>query len=109
MGGIQTCIQVKRQKTVGRPVVQNLRGSLGAHETGVLVTSGEFTADAGEEAEDASKAPIILIGGSKLIDLLVEHQIGVHHRNIQLYTLALDDLSEEQLETRVEETDESES
>lgn len=109
IGGIRTCIQVKRQPSVGRPDVQKLRGALGVHETGVLVTSGEFANAAVEEAKDNSKAPIILIGGSKLTELLIEHQIGVRRRELLLYTLEPDELSKEQLEGRVEETGESES
>jgi restriction endonuclease Mrr len=53
---IETAVQVKRTNSVGRPTVQNLRGSLTAHETGLLVTSGTFTAGAIEEAREAESA-----------------------------------------------------
>ncbi len=52
VANIQTCIQAKRQQSVGRPVVQNLRGSLSAHEAGLLVTSGNFSREAIEEAKE---------------------------------------------------------
>jgi hypothetical protein len=43
VGNIKTCIQVKRQQTpVGRPVVQNLRGSLGSHEVGIVVRRADL-------------------------------------------------------------------
>jgi restriction system protein len=106
---MQTCIQVKRQQTVGRPIVQNIRGSLSAHEAGLLVTSGYFTDEAREEANDPRKVPIALIDGLKLTELLLDLEIGVEHVNVTLYRLKLDDLSKEQLEARVEESDESES
>ena len=67
VGNIKTCIQVKRQQTpVGRPVVQNLRGSLGSHEVGIVVTSSGFSDGAREEAQDLTKAPIALIQWSKI-------------------------------------------
>ena len=109
VANIQTCIQVKRQQSVGRPIVQNLRGSLSAHEGGLLVTSGGFTNGAREEANDPHKVPIALIDGAKLTELLLAHQVGVEHVNLTLYRLKLDELSKEQLESRVEESDESDS
>jgi restriction endonuclease Mrr len=108
-GGIanmQTCIQVKRMKSVGRPIVQNIRGSLNPHEAGLLITSGFFTEPAIEEAKDPHKVPIALIDGRALTQLLLDHEIGVEHVNVTLCRLKLDDLSKEQLESLVEETDE---
>lgn len=89
---IRTCIQVKRQPMVGRPFVQGLRGSLGPHEVGVLLTSGRFSDDAVKEAEDKTKTPITLIDGHRLAELLLEHQIGVSRRLVPLYTLQLGEL-----------------
>ncbi len=104
VANMQTCIQVKRQQTVGRPIVQNIRGSLSAHEAGLLVTSGRFTDEAIEEANDPHKVSIALIDGLKLTQLLLDHEIGVEHVNLTLYRLKLDELSKEQLESRVEES-----
>jgi restriction endonuclease Mrr len=109
VANIQTCIQVKRQQSVGRPVVQSLRGSLSAHEAGLVVTSGHFTDGAIEEAKDPKKVPITLIGGLRLTQLLLEHEIGIEHNKVTLYHLRLGELSQEQLEARVEEDDGSES
>ena len=109
VANMRTCIQVKRHQTVGRPIVQNLRGSLSAHEAGLLVTSGRFTEDAREEAQDPHKVPIALIDGNKLTELLMNLQIGVEHVNVTLYRLKLDDLSKEQLEARIEDSEETEA
>jgi HJR/Mrr/RecB family endonuclease len=111
-GGIanmQTCIQVKRMKSVGRPVVQSLRGSLSSHEAGLLMTSGLFTEGAVEESKDPHKISIALIDGPKLVELLLDHEIGVEHVNVTLYRLSLNDLSKEQLESLVEESDEGDA
>jgi restriction endonuclease Mrr len=104
VASLRTCIQAKRQQSVGRPIVQNLRGSLSTHEAGLLVTSGGFTQGAVEEAKEPTKVPIALIDGRKLTELLLDHEIGVRHERVTLYRLELADLSPDQLET-VGETD----
>jgi len=110
VGNIRTCIQVKRQQTpVGRPVVQNIRGSLGPHEVGSVVTSSGFSAEAREEAQDPTKAPIALISGQQFAELLLKHQIGIQHIDRKLYRLALDDLAQEKLQARVDEFDEGDA
>lgn len=105
VANIQTGVQVKRQQNVGRPVVQNLRGSLGPHQAGLLVTSGHFSADAEDEAKDPTRVPIALLNGSQLIQLLLDHQIGVKRSSVALYQPKFDDLSQEGLQARVEEID----
>lgn len=114
VANIQTCIQVKRQKNVGRPLVQKLRGSLGAHQAGLLVISGVFTKEAIEEAKNQTRVPIALINGTQLTQLLLDHEIGVKHVKKTLYLLRLGDLSLENLQPHfeeqsgVEESDDSE-
>ena len=106
VGNIRACIQVKRQhNVVGRPVIQNLRGSLGPHEIGIVVTSSGFSDEAREEAQDPTKAPIALIGGQQFAELLVKYEIGIQQIDRKLYRLALDDLTKERLQSRVEESE----
>jgi hypothetical protein len=108
IANIKTCIQVKRQQSVGRPVVQSLRGSLNAHEAGLLATSGAFTSQAIEDASDPHRAPITLLDGAKLAQLMMDNQLGVEHGYVTLYRLKLEDLSAENLTSRLELTDQSE-
>jgi Restriction endonuclease/EVE domain len=100
---IRTCIQVKRQQSVGAPVVQNIRGSLSAHEAGLLVTSGQFTPAAIAEAKDPHKLLITLINGSQLLELLLKHEIGVETVHLTYHRLKLDEISKDKLEAFVEE------
>lgn len=105
-GGIaklRTCIQVKRQQSIGSPIVQSLRGSLSAHEAGLLVTSGQFTQGAVVEANDPHKLPITLINGGELVELLLTYQLGVRHVNLPMYRHNLDEMSFEQLQVLAEE------
>lgn len=96
---IRTAVQAKRTVSVGRPAVQNLRGSLSAHESGLLVTSGRFTDEAKQEAREPTKVPIALIDGSRLVDLMLELNIGARQHSYAVYThspesLTLDSLKE---------------
>ncbi len=77
-------VQVKRWKqNVQAPTVQQVRGSLGTHEQGLIISTGDFSAGARQEAQRANAVPVALMSGSQLISLLVEHDIEVrkvkHH------------------------------
>lgn len=92
MGGvtdIQTAIQVKRwtSNNVSPRVVRELRGALGPHEQGLIITLSSFTPDARAEAEAENRAPIGLVNGDRLLDLLMENEIGVNQRRVTIYEL----------------------
>ncbi len=75
---INVAVQAKRWKgKVGPKVVRELRGSLKVHEHGIVITPSDFTAKAKAEAEEPGKTQINLINGDRLVDLLIEHQVGV--------------------------------
>ena len=88
-GGVirtELAIQVKRWKhNVQAPTVQQVRGSLGAHEQGCIVTTSDFSSGAREEASKMDKAPIALIDGKELINLLMENQVGVRRKEVPLF------------------------
>jgi len=93
---VRTVVQVKRMKgNVGRPVRDALRGSLrgSLHRfravQGTIITLGGFAAGAQAAAFELGAAPITLIDGEKLLDLLIAHGIGVRTRSVEL--LELDD------------------
>lgn len=71
-------VQAKRWKSnVQAPIVQQVRGSLGAHEQGLIITTSGFSKGAREEAERADATPVGLMDGEQLVKLLVENDIGV--------------------------------
>lgn len=88
-GGVihtELAIQVKRWKhNVHAPTVQQVRGSLGAHEQGCIVTTSGFSTGASVEASKIDKAPIALIDGKELINLLMEYQVGVRRKEVHLF------------------------
>jgi restriction system protein len=83
-------VQVKRhQGSINRPTLDQLRGVLPLHHAirGTLITLGKFAGGCIEAAVFPGAAPITLIDGEKLLDLLIEHQIGIRHRPITLYEM----------------------
>ena len=83
---IDKCHQAKRWKrNVQAPIVQQVRGSLGAHEQGCIVTTSDFSSGAREEARKMDKAPIALIDGKELINLMLEYEVGVRRKEVPLF------------------------
>ena len=95
---VKEVVQAKRHRgTIQRKVLDALRGSLhrfGAVRGTIIATSG-FSSGTKKAAFEAGVAPITLVDGNKLIDLLIKHGIGVRKRTIEVLAVdaeALDDL-----------------
>ena len=91
---IRMAVQAKRWKkgnNIQKPIVQQVRGSLGAHEQGLIITTSDFSQGAREEALRPDAVPVGLMNGEELVAVLVEHKIGV-----TLQTHNLLELSEDQ-------------
>ena len=86
-------VQAKRwRNNVQAPAVQQVRGSLGAHEQGLIITTSDFSSGARTEAIRPDAAPVALMNGEQLAALLADHEIGV--RREQHYLFSLDALDE---------------
>lgn len=91
----ELAIQVKRWRhNVQAPTVQQVRGSLGAHEQGCIVTTSDFSHGAREEAAKPDKTPIALIDGKELMNLMMEHQVGVRREKVPLFEVCENLLSD---------------
>ncbi len=87
---IKMAVQAKKWKlknNVLAPIVQQVRGSLGAHEQGLIITTSDFSTGAFKEAAQADKTPIALMNGEQLVMLLVKHGLGVHHSTHDLFEI----------------------
>ncbi|MCH7645523.1 MAG: restriction endonuclease, partial [Myxococcales bacterium] len=73
------------QKTRAR----SLRGALHRFDAvrGTIITTGGFSKGTTEAAFEPGAAPITLISGEKLLDLLIEHGIGVKKRVTETWEL----------------------
>lgn len=78
---VKEVIQVKRNITsnVTRPILDALRGSLHRFDAfqGTIITLSDFAKGAKEAAIEKGAAPLTLINGDKLIDLLIKNNIGI--------------------------------
>jgi len=86
-------VQVKRWKPKNRvqaTVVQNVRGSLGTHEQGLIVTTSDFSKGARDEAARPDAVPVALMNGEQLVALLAENDIGVTRHSHDLIELGED-------------------
>lgn len=84
---IRMAIQAKRWKlgsNVQAPDVQRVRGSLGTHDQGLIITTSDCSPGARNEAERADAVPVALMNGDQLVLLLSEHEIGVTRRSHEL-------------------------
>lgn len=85
---VNAAVQVKRwKKNVRTNIVRELRGSLTTHEQGIIITTSDYSSGAKAEANAIGKAPISLVNGTELIELLVKHAIGVNKEPHTVITL----------------------
>lgn len=87
---ITEVVQVKRrQDSIQRPTLDQLRGALPYYKAlrGTIVTLGTFSTGCINVALFAGAAPIGLIDGEKLLDLLIKYEIGMKNRPVSLYEI----------------------
>lgn len=81
-------VQVKRWKSnIQTPTVQQVRGSLGSHEQGLIITTSDFSAGARQEAERPDAVPVGLMDGNQLVRLLIAYGLGVEKDELNLLRL----------------------
>lgn len=86
ISSVREVIQVKRHRgNINRTVLDQLRGSLHRFNAvrGTIITTAGFSKGTVSAAFERGAAPITLIDGEKLIDLLVSHGIGVSRHTLE--------------------------
>ncbi len=85
---INAAVQVKRWKAnISAPTVRNVRGSLTTHEQGIIITTSNFSKGAIQEAKEIGKSPISLVNGNQVLELLIQHGIGVNKEQHTVFSL----------------------
>jgi len=95
-------VQVKKWKPKNRvqsPTVQQVRGSLGTHEQGLIITTSDFSEGARKEAARENAVPVALMNGEQLVALLALYGIGVSRQAHEIIDL------EESVDGGVQEVD----
>ncbi len=98
---VNEVIQVKRQQSnVGRGILDGLRGSLHRFEAvqATVITTSGFSKGAKDAAFERGVAPITLIDGERLLDYLIENDIGIRKREIRILEFDQASLSEFEIE-----------
>lgn len=94
---VREVVQGKRHRqTIQRKDLDALRGSLHRFDAvrGTIVTTSSFSRGTRDAAFEQGAAPITLIDGPRLLDLLVSHEIGVRKHSIEVLSIDLDGISE---------------
>jgi restriction system protein len=85
ISSVREVVQVKRHRgNINRKVLDELRGSLHRFNAvrGTIITTGGFSGGTKQAAFERGAAPITLIDGDKLVDLLIEYNIGITKRSV---------------------------
>jgi restriction system protein len=91
---VREFVQVKRTpKNIQRPTLDQLRGALPYYHAlrGTLITLGDFSKGCAEAALFPGAAPLTLINGDKLLDLMIQHEVGFASHIVRL--MEFDELS----------------
>ncbi len=94
---VREVIQVKRQQSkIGRPILDSLRGSLHRFDavTATIITTGGYSKAAINAAFEKGVAPITLIDGERLLDLLMEKDIGISRKKVEFLEFDEESLSQ---------------
>jgi restriction system protein len=87
--GARIKVQAKRHLgTIGRPVIQELLGSLAEGETGLIVALSGFSKDAEQFARAHQTRRITLMDGSQLVELWVQHYDRIPEDGRQILRLS---------------------
>ena len=86
-------VQVKKwnKGNVQAPHVQQVRGSLGAHEQGLIITTSDFSKGAKDEATRPDAVPVALMNGEQLVVLMVQHEVMVVRQPHDILDLSMTD------------------
>ena len=85
LSSVREVVQAKRhRRTIQRGVLDALRGSLPRFNAvrGTIIATSRFAKGTKKASLEARVAPITLIDGDRLIDLLIEHGIGVEKHTL---------------------------
>ena len=87
---VREVIQVKRhRRAIQRKDLDALRGCLHRFQAvrGTIITTSRFSSGTEKAAFEPGAAPITLIDGEKLVELLARHEVGVKKRKIEVWEL----------------------
>jgi restriction system protein len=88
ISSVREVVQVKRHGgSINRTTLDQLRGSLHRFKAmrGTIISTGTFSSGAKSAALEQGAAPITLIDGGKLLDLLMQYEIGISKKAVEFF------------------------
>ena len=84
---MSVAFQCKRwENTVHRPEIDKFRGAIqGEYEQGIFFTTSSFSGGAQEASIKKGAVPIILLDGEAIVELMIDKQLGVQRRPLEIY------------------------
>ena len=97
---MNVAFQCKRwQGPVGRPEIDKFRGAIqGEYEQGIFFTTSDYSVQAQEASIKKGAAPVVLLNGEAIVQLMVEKGLGVQRRPVEVYEDQIETLFEEETE-----------
>jgi restriction system protein len=76
---VKGAFQFKRwEHNVPRPEIDKFRGAItGYYDQGIFITTSDFTEEAKQASTRAGTVSIVMINGEKIIDIMLENELGV--------------------------------
>lgn len=98
LASMNVAFQCKRwQGAVGRPEIDKFRGAIqGEFEQGIFFTTSQFSSQAQEASIKKGAAPIVLLDGDAIVQLMVDKGLGIQRRPIEVYEDQIETLFEEE-------------
>jgi restriction system protein len=95
---MNVAFQCKRwQGLVGRPEIDKFRGAIqGEFEQGIFFTTSDFSGQAQEASIKKGAAPVVLLNGDAIVQLMVEKGLGIQRRPVEVYEDQIETLFEEE-------------
>jgi len=86
---VKAAFQVKRwRQNVPRSEIDRFRGAIaGAYDQGIFITTSDFSDDAKQVSSKPGAVPIVMINGSKIVDLMLEKGLGIRHEPLTIIRL----------------------
>lgn len=87
----RVCIQItgNKSRTVGKNTIKELRKTLDHYSasSGVIIHIGKISNSAVESSQAKGKLPVKLIDRAEFVDLLLQHEIGVHKLSAPIHLI----------------------
>jgi restriction system protein len=96
LAAMNVAFRKRWQGSVGRPEIDKFRGAIqGEYEQGIFFATSDFSRQALEASLKKGAVPVVLVNGDAIAQLMLDKQLGVKRRPVEIYEDQIDTLFEE--------------